>query len=100
MSYYFIAQITVNDTKEYQKYLDKAETVFRRYEGEYLVVDDTPEVLEGTWDCTRTVVIRFSSKDDLKAWYYSQDYQLILKYRLKAAVCNTIMAKGLNLHDS
>ena len=47
MSYYFIVRININDSTEYQKYLDRAGEIFKRYKGEYLVVDDEPLVLEG-----------------------------------------------------
>jgi uncharacterized protein (DUF1330 family) len=100
MSVYFIAQITVKDTEEYQKYLDQSGAIFKRYKGTYLVVDDAPEILEGSWDFTRTVVIKFESGEDLKAWYYSKEYQEILKYRLNASSSNTILAEGLDQANS
>ncbi|MBN1821630.1 MAG: GNAT family N-acetyltransferase, partial [Prolixibacteraceae bacterium] len=95
MSYYFIANIRINDPEEYQKYLDNSKGELSKFKKEYLVVDDKPEVLEGSWDYTRTVLIRFDSKADFDAWYYSDTYQKILKHRLKAADCDTIVAKGL-----
>lgn len=48
MSYYFIAQINMNDETEYQKYIDKAGGVFEKYNGEYVAVDNEPTVLEGS----------------------------------------------------
>ena len=96
MDYYFIAQIRINDDDEYQKYIDKAGAIFKKYKGEYLSVDNEPDLLEGKWDYTRTVLIKFKSKDDFEDWYYSDDYQEILKYRLKGADCDTILIKGLD----
>lgn len=96
MSYYFIVRINIIDPAEYQKYIDKAGEIFKRYHGEYLVVDDEPVVLEGSWDYDRTVLIRFDSRKDFWDWYYSEDYQQILKYRLDAAECSAILAKGLD----
>jgi uncharacterized protein (DUF1330 family) len=95
MSYYFIAQIRINNEIEYQKYIDKARAVFKRYNGKYLAVDNNPIILEGSWKYTRTALIAFESKNDFDAWYDSDDYQTILKYRLKAAECDTILVKGL-----
>lgn len=43
MSYYFVAQIRITDEIEYQKYLDNAEDIFRKYKGEYLSVDNNPD---------------------------------------------------------
>ncbi len=96
MSYYFIARIRINDELEYQKYIDKSGAVFKKYNGEYLAVENAPLVLEGAFDYSRLVLIRFNSKHDFETWYNSADYQEILKHRLNAAECDTILVKGLN----
>lgn len=36
MSYYFVAQIKINDFDEYKKYVDNSGDVFKKYKGEYL----------------------------------------------------------------
>jgi len=95
MGYYFIAQIKIKDENEYQRYIDKAGDVFRKYNGEYLAVDNNPSILEGLCSYTRIVLIKFKSKKDFSDWYNSKDYQEILKYRLRAADCDTILVKGL-----
>jgi uncharacterized protein (DUF1330 family) len=94
MSYYFIAQIRINEESEYQKYIDNSREVFNKHRGKYLAVDDEPVIVEGNWDYTRTVLIAFESKSDFETWYYSDEYQRILKYRLKAAVCDSVLVKG------
>jgi uncharacterized protein (DUF1330 family) len=94
MSYYFIANIKIKDEEEYRKYIDHADDVFRKYKGEYLSVDNNPLILEGKWNYTRTVLIKFDSLDDFNEWYNSSDYKNILKYRLEAADCDTILIKG------
>ena len=96
MSYYFIANIKIHDPKEYQRYINEAEQVFSKFKGKYLAVDNAPELLEGNWDYTRSVIIEFISKADFHDWYNSDDYQRILKHRLKAAECDTILVKGLD----
>ena len=93
MNYYFIAQIKIEDEQTYQKYIDRADAVFAKFNGKYLAVDNNPEVLEGDWNYTRAVLIKFESKKDFEAWYHSKDYQEILKYRLEAARCDTILVK-------
>ncbi len=81
MSYYFIAQIKITDELEYQKYIDKAGDIFQKYNGKYLSVDNAPVILEGKWDYTRAVLIKFNSKNDFEDWYNSEDYKEILKHR-------------------
>ena len=90
-----ISAFTIQE--EYQKYINEAEEVFKKYNGRYLAVDNNPELLEGGWDYTRSVIITFNSRNDFEAWYHSPEYQQILKHRLAGAVCDTILAKGLDI---
>jgi uncharacterized protein (DUF1330 family) len=94
MVYYFLAQIRINDSGEYQKYLDTVDDIFRKYDGKYLAVDETPCLLEGNWNYSKSVLIRFKSKKAFDEWYYSSEYQEILKYRLSSADCDSILIKG------
>ena len=96
MSHYFIAQIKINDEIEYQKYIDKAGGIFKKYNGEYLAIDNEPVILEGTWDYTRTVLIKFRSKSDFEAWYNSTEYKEIISHRLNAANCDSLLVKGID----
>jgi uncharacterized protein (DUF1330 family) len=94
MSYFFYANIRINNQEEYQIYLDSVDEVFEKYNGEYLAVDESPEVLEGEWNYTKSVLIKFNTKQEFEAWYYSDDYQKILKHRLLSADCDSILIKG------
>jgi uncharacterized protein (DUF1330 family) len=96
MTHYFIANIKVNDPADYEKYLDNVDEIFSKYKGEYLAVDSNPSVLEGGWNYTKSVLIKFNSKQDFNDWYYSEDYQKILKFRLDSASCDTILVAGLD----
>jgi uncharacterized protein (DUF1330 family) len=95
MKYYFVAQIKIHNQKEYQKYLDTIDEVFSQHKGKYLAVDSTPTIIEGKWDYSKSVIIEFSSKEEFEEWYYSNEYQAILKFRLNASTCDTILIEGL-----
>jgi uncharacterized protein (DUF1330 family) len=94
MSTYFIAQITIHDREMYERYLDGFDQVFAAHAGEVVVVDDGPAVLEGSWTCTRTVVIRFGSEDDARRWYDSAEYQELVRYRHRASEANAVLVQG------
>jgi uncharacterized protein (DUF1330 family) len=96
MTQYFVAQIRINDHEEYEKYLENFDTIFSKYNGEYLSIDESPTLLEGNWEYTKSVLIKFNSKEDFQAWYYSGEYQKILKHRLKASKSDTILIEGLD----
>jgi uncharacterized protein (DUF1330 family) len=94
MSHYFIANIKINNPVDYDKYLDHVDEIFSKYKGEYLAVDPNPSVLEGRWSYTKSVLIKFNSKQEFNDWYYSEEYQKILKFRLDSATCDTILVEG------
>jgi uncharacterized protein (DUF1330 family) len=94
MKSYFFAQITIFDTMKYEKYLDGFDKVFDKYNGKVIAVDDNPTLLEGSWNHTRFVVIEFPGEDDLKSWYYSSEYQELVKYRLESSKADTIIIHG------
>lgn len=94
MAYFFSAQIRIHNPEEYDRYLENFDDIFSRHKGTILAVDETPTVLEGEWDYTKTVLISFPTREDFEDWYFSRDYQQIIKYRLNAAECNTILIKG------
>jgi len=95
MPCYFVARITISNPSEYQKYLDRAGQVFSKFKGTYLAVDNMPEILEGEWSCTRTVLIQFPDQENFNAWYYSKEYQEILSFRINASECHSILLHGL-----
>jgi uncharacterized protein (DUF1330 family) len=95
MSVYFIANIKINDPEIYEKYLKSCDAVFAKYNGEYLAVDERPAILEGDWNYTKVVLIRFQSHADLRRWYESEEYQKILEFRLTSAQCDTLIVNGI-----
>ncbi|BBX30172.1 DUF1330 domain-containing protein [Mycolicibacterium alvei] len=59
-----------------------------------VAVDQKPEVIEGAWHGTQTVVLEFESVDAAREWYYSDAYQAAAKVRQGAAECNGIILSG------
>jgi len=96
MAVYFVAQISIHDRAEYSKYEAGFMPVFEKYKGRLLAVDEAPEVLEGTWNCTRTVLIEFPTREDALAWAGSAEYQAIAKHRWAASTGNVAMIKSLS----
>ena len=94
MSAYFIANIRIHDEAKYQKYLAAVDCVFEKFNGKYLAIDPSPEVLEGQWNYSRAVLIEFPDEKSLNAWYHSSEYQEIVRFRLNAADCDTIFVRS------
>lgn len=94
MAVYFVANIKLTDKGEYDKYLEECDVIFKKYKGKYLAVDEHPVVLEGNYSHSKTVIIEFENQVLFDEWYYSKEYQRILKYRLKGSECNTLLVRG------
>jgi len=60
-----------------------------------LSFDQKPEVLEGEWHGSQTVVLEFDSVDAAREWYHSGAYQAAAKLRQAAADCNGVIVSGL-----
>jgi len=60
-----------------------------------LSFDSKPEVLEGEWHGTQTVLLEFESVEAAHEWYNSDAYQEAAKIRKKAADCNGAILNGL-----
>jgi uncharacterized protein (DUF1330 family) len=94
MSCYFLAHINIHDPETYQKYLDGYNAVFSQFDGEVIAVDEAPLLLEGRWEYSRTVLIRFPSEADALAWYNSDGYREILQHRRQASEADIVLVHG------
>lgn len=59
-----------------------------------VAVDQKPQVIEGSWHGSQTVVLEFESVDAARAWYESEAYQKAVKVRQAAADCNAVIVSG------
>lgn len=94
MSCYFLAHIKIHDNEEYQKYLDGTDSVFSKFDGKVVAVDDEPTVLEGAHPYTRVVLIRFPNEAEALRWYNSPEYQEIVKHRHRASEADVVLVHG------
>lgn len=59
-----------------------------------LAVDRQPEVLEGEWPATQTVLLEFESVEAARAWYESDAYQAAVPLRQAAADTDVAILAG------
>jgi uncharacterized protein (DUF1330 family) len=95
MSHYLIAQIDIVDRETYALYGDGFMDIFSRYGGTILAVDEAPQLLEGSWPYTRTVLISFPSAEEAMDWYQSDEYQSLAQHRYASSSANIVMIEGL-----
>jgi uncharacterized protein (DUF1330 family) len=76
-------------------YLENVEATFAPYEGKWLVLDAEVEVLEGAWPGS-VVLMEFPDLDAAKKWYYSPEYQEILRQRTDNAISDLVLVDAVD----
>ncbi|MGK0224921.1 MAG: hypothetical protein ACI9ON_004178 [Limisphaerales bacterium] len=95
MTVYILAKIKIQDREKYAAYEAGFMTIFEKYKGTMLAVDEAPVLLEGGWDVTRTVLIQFPAREDAQAWYRSEEYQSLAQHRFAASAADIVIVSGL-----
>ena len=94
MSGYLIGTIDIKNPEAYKEYLVKVTDIVEKFGGEYLVRAGEYTVMEGKWDYSRNVVIKFPSYEKALEWYNSEEYKPVRQIRLDNSVGNQIIIKG------
>ena len=95
MSAYLIADVEVTDGAAYEEYHKQVPAIIAAHGGRYLVRGGASEILEGTWQPKRSVVLEFPSMAALKAFWASPEYQPLRAIRERAAKSNLVAIEGL-----
>jgi uncharacterized protein (DUF1330 family) len=80
MAGYLIANYNITNPEGYQTYIAAVGATIIAHGGEILVAGPGSEAIEGDPGAV-TVVLRFPSKDVLRTWYDSPEYQEIIHHR-------------------
>ena len=94
MPAYFIAEVEVTNPAGYEAYRPLAGASIAQYGGKFLVRGGKAELLEGSPDPARVVVIEFADVAAAKRWYNSPEYQEALKIRLANSKGRVLFAEG------
>lgn len=93
---YVIVQLKMTDRAAYDRYQARFFEVFRKFNGRLLSADETPSVLEGTWNRDKIVLMSFPDESAFQAWANSPDYLDIAKDRKAGADAVVLLAKGFS----
>ena len=70
--------------------------VFRRHRGTLLAADESPQVVEGSWDRGKIVLMSFPDEAAFRQWAESPEYENISKDRRLGADTVVLLAEGLS----
>ena len=95
MSAYLIAEVEVTDPAVFEQYRAGVSATIAAYGGKYLVRGGALDVLEGTWQPKRVILLQFDSMARLNEWYGSKEYAPLLALRKKCATTNVVAIEGV-----
>jgi uncharacterized protein (DUF1330 family) len=94
MPAYVIADVQVTDPAGYEPYRPLAAASIARFGGRFVVRGGRADLLEGSPEPKRVVVIEFPDADTARRWYHSDDYQQALKIRQANSTARLILVEG------
>jgi uncharacterized protein (DUF1330 family) len=94
MNAYVIASLTFTDKERYRRYQAGFGEVLRAFDGELLVADERPEVLEGDRP-DKVVVMRFRDEAEARRFLTSDAYVSISEDRKAGAEARAVLVQSL-----
>ncbi|UCG75455.1 MAG: DUF1330 domain-containing protein [Gemmatimonadota bacterium] len=94
MRAYVLVDIDVKDPEGFGRYVRDVSPVLERWGARYLVRGGDVEVLEGSWDHHRVVLLEFPSRAVAQAFYASEEYMPLLKLRLESTESTLAIMEG------
>ena len=94
-SAYIIANVDVTNPEQYEGYKKLSSVAMKTHGAELCVRGGKVEVLEGDWNPSRVVMMRFPSMEKARAFYDSVEYEAAKQARHGAAVMRMIVVEGV-----
>jgi uncharacterized protein (DUF1330 family) len=95
MAAYLICQVTIHDPEVYRNYTARSPEIIAKHGGRILARGGATQVLEGSADNRRVVVVEFPSMEAARAFYNSTEYQQAKAIRAPAAQGQFVVVQGI-----
>jgi uncharacterized protein (DUF1330 family) len=95
MPAYVLVHIDVKDPEPYEEYKKMAPASIAQYGGRYIVRGPKPEILEGSWDPKRLVILEFPSVERAREWWNSPEYADAKAKRQSCSSGEMVLLEGL-----
>jgi len=94
MPAYILAEVEVTNPAGYESYRPLAGASVAQYGGKFVVRGGKAELIEGSNEPARIVVIEFPDTATAKRWYHSPEYQEALKIRLANSTGRVLLVEA------
>ncbi len=92
---YLVFEIEITDPAAYDSYRSVAGPIMARAGGRFVVKSGRIEPVEGNWRPPSLFVVEFPSFEQARTFYYSAEYQAVLKLREASCRARGILVEGL-----
>ena len=94
MPTYVVGDIHITDLAAFQTHVPRALATIARFGGRVIAGGGRIDLLEGGPMPERIFIIEFPSADAARRWYWSDEYQAVLKTRLSASHGRVLLIEG------
>jgi uncharacterized protein (DUF1330 family) len=94
-SAYILADVTVTNAEQYEDYKKWSSAAMQAHGAEVCVRGGKVEVLEGDWQPSRLVMLKFPSVEAAKAFDASPEYGKARAARQGAAIMRMVVVEGV-----
>jgi uncharacterized protein (DUF1330 family) len=94
MPAYFVVEVEVTNAAGYEPYRALAGASIAQYSGRFLARGGKTELVEGSPEPQRVVIIEFADAAAAKRWYNSPEYQKALPIRLANSSGRAFIVEG------
>lgn len=95
MPAYMIVEVKINDAVKYDDYKKLTPGSLKPYGGKFIVRGGKTELIEGTQEPQRIVILEFENAERAKAWWNSPEYSDAKKLRHATASTRMILVEGI-----
>jgi uncharacterized protein (DUF1330 family) len=92
---FVIANVTIEDPVRYEQYKQMVPATLTPFGGRFVARGGHTEVLEGTWQPGRLVILEFPSVERARAWWNSPDYAAARDLRQATSTGTLVILEGV-----
>jgi uncharacterized protein (DUF1330 family) len=96
MPAYFVAELETTNAAGMEPYRAAVPATIAQYGGRYVARGGAAELIEGTPEPKRIVILEFPDTAAVKRWYDSPEYQKILPLRLANSTGRAFIVEGVS----
>ena len=95
MPAYMVVQATVTKPEQFAEYAQRMPALVEKHGGRYRVLGGEVESLEGDWGYQVLVISEWTSMDEARTFWHSDEYAELKKVREGALDVTVLLADGL-----